>query len=198
MVPSAKSFLEEVRARRADKPRPDPAFGPDPRPPRLSTIPGVMASASMSTVKETASVLKRYRTPYRARSPACRGPTIARGASAGGRAGAESCRRGQWSGRGVRKVGAGVAVRDGCPQCRCGPDTDRAGGEVDGVWVLQPAGIALQPAFCAQCRQVGGVEVTEQIVDRVQDRGGMRLDRDTVGVTEGVERQRDHDVDHRG
>ena len=73
-------------------------------------------------------------------------------------------------GGGVGEVGAGVAVRDGRPQRGGGADADRAGGEVDGVGVLEPAGVALQPALGAQRRQVGGVEVAEQVVDGVQHR----------------------------
>lgn len=102
-------------------------------------------------------------------------------------------------GGGVGEVGAGVPMRDGGPECGGGADADRAGGEVDGVGVLEPAGVALQPTLGAQGRQVRRVEVAEQVVDGVQDGGGVWLDRDAVLAPQAVEPQRDHDVgDRRG
>ena len=46
-----------------------------------------------------------------------------------------------------REMRGDVAVRHGRPQRRGGADADRTGGEVDGVGILQPARVALQPAL---------------------------------------------------
>lgn len=76
-------------------------------------------------------------------------------------------------------------------------DADGAGGEVDGVGVLEPAGVALQAALLAQPPEVGGVEVAEEVVDGVQHRRGVRLDRHPVVALQLGEPQGGHDVDHR-
>ena len=52
---------------------------------------------------------------------------------------------------------------------------DRAGGEVHGIRVLRPAGIGLEPVKAAQRLQVGRIEVSEQVLDRVEGRGSVRL-----------------------
>ena len=100
-------------------------------------------------------------------------------------------------GRRVDELRADVAVRERGPQRRGGADSDRAGGEVDGVRVFDPARVALQAALLPQRRQVVDVQIAEQVVDRVQDGGGVRLDRDPVQVGQLVEPQGDHDLDDR-
>ena len=91
-----------------------------------------------------------------------------------------------------------VAVRHCAPDRRRGPDPDRAGGEIGGNRVLEPAGIALQAAELAQGGEVALVQVPEQVLDRVQDGGGVGLDRDPVGVAQVLEVERGHDRDHGG
>ena len=95
------------------------------------------------------------------------------------------------------EVAGDVAVRERAPDRRGRADADRAGREVDGVGVLGAARVALQAAELAQRRQVASVEAAEQVVDRVQDRRGVRLDRDAVGRAQVREVQRRHDADHR-
>ena len=65
------------------------------------------------------------------------------------------------------------------------------------VGVLEPAGVALQAALLAQPPEVGGVEVAEEVVDGVQHRRGVRLDRHPVVALQLGEPQGGHDVDHR-
>ncbi len=96
------------------------------------------------------------------------------------------------------EVAGDVAVGDRAPDRRRRADPDRAGREVDGVGVLGAARVALQPAEGAQLGQVGAVEPTEQVVDRVQDGRRVRLHRDAVGGGEVLEVERGHDPDHRG
>ena len=73
-----------------------------------------------------------------------------------------------------------IAVGEARPDRRRCADPDRSGREVDGVRVLRPARIALEPAERAQLRQVAPVEPPQQVVDRVEDRRGMGLHRDPV------------------
>jgi hypothetical protein len=91
-----------------------------------------------------------------------------------------------------------VAVGDRAPDRRGGADTDRAGGEVDRVGVLDPARVALQALEGAQLGEIGGIEAAEEVVDRVQDGRRVRLDRDAVGGIQVPETKRGHDLDHRG
>ena len=79
------------------------------------------------------------------------------------------------------EVAGDVAVRDRAPDRRRRPDPDRPGREVGRHRILQPARIALQPAELAQRRQIPRVELAEQILDRVQHRRSVRLDRHAIG-----------------
>ena len=91
------------------------------------------------------------------------------------------------------EVARHVAVRDGAPDRRGRSDPHRAGGEVGGHRILQPARVALQPTELTQRRQVFEVQLTEQILDRVEDRGGVRLHRHSVGPAQMLEPERGHD-----
>ena len=95
------------------------------------------------------------------------------------------------------EVARHVAVRDRAPDRRRRPDPDRAGRVVDRVGVLRARGVGLQPAELAQRLQVARLEPPEQVVDRVQHRRGVRLDRDAVGRLEEREPQRGHQRHHR-
>ena len=79
-----------------------------------------------------------------------------------------------------------VAAGQRAPDRRGGADADRAGRVVDRVGVLGPARVALQPAERAQRRQVALVQLAEQVVDRVQHRRGVRLDRHPVPAAAGA------------
>jgi hypothetical protein len=94
-------------------------------------------------------------------------------------------------------VGLQVAPSEGAPDRRRGPDADRAGGVVDRIWVLGAAGVALKSAEGAQRLQRFAVESAEQVVDRVQHRGGVRLDRHPVLGAQLGEPERGHQADHR-
>ena len=96
------------------------------------------------------------------------------------------------------EVGVDVAAGGGGEQRRGRAQADRAGGEVDLVGVLGAGRVGLQAAAGAQLRQVGAVEVAEQVLDRVEDRRGVRLDRDPVRPVEVGEVQRGHRGDQRG
>ena len=96
------------------------------------------------------------------------------------------------------EVAGDVAVRERRPDRRGRADADRAGREVRRHRVLQAARIALQAAERAQLGEVAAVELAEQVLDRVQDRRGVRLDGDAVGRAQVVEVQRRHDAHHRG
>ena len=76
-------------------------------------------------------------------------------------------------------------------------DADGPGGVVDRIGVLDPARVALQAAERPQRRQVRLIELTEQVVDRVQHGRGVRLDRHPVVRAQVPEPQRGHDRDHR-
>src|SRR5580692_2880916 len=83
------------------------------------------------------------------------------------------------------------------PDRRGRADADRAGRVVDGVGVLDPAGIALQAGERAQRRQVRLVQLAQQVVDGVEHRRSVRLDRHPIRGFQGPEPQRGHDRDHR-
>jgi len=91
-----------------------------------------------------------------------------------------------------------VPARERPPDQGGGADADRAGGVVDGIGVLRAARVALQPAERAQGLQVLLVELAEQVVDRVQDGRGVRLDRYPVLAAQVLEPQRRHDRHQRG
>ena len=77
-------------------------------------------------------------------------------------------------------------------------EADRAGREVDRVGVLGPRRVRLQPAELAQPGEHRGVEVAEQVLERVVGRRGMRLDGDEVAGPQPAEVERGQDRDDRG
>ena len=79
-----------------------------------------------------------------------------------------------------------------------GAQSQRPGGEVDTVRVAGPARVRLQPTAGPQPRQIAAVQPTEQVLDRVEHRGGMRLDADLVAAAEVGEVQRGHRRDQAG
>ena len=98
---------------------------------------------------------------------------------------------------GTSKWPGHVAVRERAPDRRGRADADRAGRVVDRVGVLRARRVGLQPAELAQRLQVARLEPPEQVVDRVQHRRGVRLDRHAVGRLEEGEPQRGHQRHHR-
>ena len=66
-------------------------------------------------------------------------------------------------------------------------EADRAGGEIDRDAVLGPARIALHPAKAAEILKLFESLAAEQIVDGVEQRPAVRLDRDPVVGAERVE-----------
>ena len=71
------------------------------------------------------------------------------------------------------------------------------GREVDGIRILRARRVRLQTTERAQRREVLAIQTTEQVVDRVQHRRGVRLDGDAVTGLQPVEVQRRHRRDHR-
>ena len=92
---------------------------------------------------------------------------------------------------------ARVAAGQRTPDRRGRPDPDRARRVVDRVGVLRAARVALQAAERAQRGQVLRGQLAEQVVDRVQHRRGVRLDRHPVVAAQVPEPQLGHDRGHR-
>ncbi len=90
-----------------------------------------------------------------------------------------------------------VTARDRAPDRRRCADADRAGRVVDRVGVLGAAGVALQSAEGAQRLEVRALERAEQVVDRVQHRRRVRLDRHAVLGAQLAEPERRHQAHHR-
>ncbi len=81
----------------------------------------------------------------------------------------------------------------GGKQRRGGAEADRPGREVHAVRVLGPAGVGLQAAERSQGRQVGPVQVAQQVLDGVVHRRGVRLHAHPVrGVQVGKVERRHH------
>ena len=76
-------------------------------------------------------------------------------------------------------------------------EPDRPGREIDRDLVLGPAGIALHAAEAAEILQLLDALRAEQIMDRVEQRPAVRLDRDAVVGAERVEIERGHQRRHR-
>jgi hypothetical protein len=101
-------------------------------------------------------------------------------------------------------IAAGAEVAGDVPAGQRAPDrggradADRAGGVVGRDRVLEPARVALQAAELPQRGQVRRVEVTEQVLQRVQHRRRVRLHRDPVLGPQLLQPQRGHDRHHRG
>jgi hypothetical protein len=102
------------------------------------------------------------------------------------------------SGGNVEAVVLEVAARDRPPDRRGRADADRAGRVVHRVRVLGAARIALESPEGPQRLEVGPLERAEQVVDRVQHRRGVRLDRHAVLGAQLGEPERGHQADHRG
>jgi hypothetical protein len=96
------------------------------------------------------------------------------------------------------EVPGDVAVRQRAPDRRRRPEADRARRVVDRIGILGAARVGLQAPELAQRGQVLRVQPAEQVVDRVQHRRGVRLDRDAVGRLEEREPQGGHQRHHRG
>ena len=97
-------------------------------------------------------------------------------------------------------VGLGeLPVRDEIVLHETGEGSDRdaeayrSGREIDGDDVLRPARIALSTAEPTEAFELVAALIAKQIVDRVEHRPGVRLDRDLVIGSERVEVERCHD-----
>ena len=77
-------------------------------------------------------------------------------------------------------------------------EAHRAGGDVDVVGVLGAAGVGLGTAEGAEILKLFKALLAEQILDGVEDRRGVRLDRDTILGAEDAEIERGHDGGHGG
>ena len=95
------------------------------------------------------------------------------------------------------EVGVDVPARHGGEQRGDDAEPDRSGGEVGDVGVLGAAGVALQPAEVAEAEQVVAIELALEVLDRVEHRRRVRLDRDLVVAAEVAEPERRHDAHHR-
>src|SRR5205807_5292467 len=89
-------------------------------------------------------------------------------------------------------------LRHRCEQRHADAEPDRAGREVDGFAVLGARRVGLRAAEGAKPLQFFAALMPEQILDRVEDRRGVRLDRDTVLWTQHVEIERGHQGRQRG
>ena len=95
------------------------------------------------------------------------------------------------------KCGVDEAARHCAPnRCRR-TDTHRSRRVVDGIGILGARRVGLQTTVRAQRRQILLVQLTEKVVDGVQHRRRVRLDRHSVACFELLEPQRGHDGDHR-
>ena len=75
---------------------------------------------------------------------------------------------------------------------------DRAGGEIDIVHVLGARRITLRAFVAAEILQLLARLLAEQVLNGVEDRRGMRLDRDAILRAQHVEIERGHDGGERG
>jgi hypothetical protein len=89
-------------------------------------------------------------------------------------------------------------VGQGRPDGSGRADAHGSGGEVHRVRVLRPGRVGLESPAAAQRVEEFLAEVSEQIVDRVEDRRGVGFDRDAVDGAQSGEPQRRHDPGHRG
>ena len=79
----------------------------------------------------------------------------------------------------------------------CDAETDRAGRKVDVVGVLRPRRVRLRAAEAAEARQLILRLAVEEVLDGVEDRARVRLDRHPVGGPQHVEVERRHQGRHR-
>ena len=98
----------------------------------------------------------------------------------------------------IPEVCIDVATCRSGEQWGCGPEPDGSGGEVDRVGVFCPGGIRLQTPLRPQRRQIGAVQISHQVLDGMENRRSMRLDRDPVVAVEVMKEQCGHHADDRG
>ena len=77
-------------------------------------------------------------------------------------------------------------------------EADRAGREIDVVPVLGARRIGLRAAQCAEALELIAALIAEQVLDGVEDRRGVRLDRDAVFGLERLHVERGHQGRDRG
>lgn len=94
-----------------------------------------------------------------------------------------------WAGTEVR---IDIPAGNGREERRRRAEAHRSGREVDRIGVLGARRIGLQPTERPQRREIGAVEIAEEVVDRVQHRRGVRLDGDAVRRVEVREVERCH------
>ena len=91
-----------------------------------------------------------------------------------------------------------IPARHRAPHRRRRAEAHRPRGVIHRIRVLRPRRIALQAPELAQRLEVALVQAPQQIVDRVQRRRGVRLDRHPVLGPQLREPQRRHQRHHRG
>ena len=79
-----------------------------------------------------------------------------------------------------------------------GAEADRAGRDIDVVLVLGPRGVGLRAAEAAEALELVAALAAEEILDGMEHRARMRLDRDPVLGAQHGEIERGHDGDERG
>ena len=95
------------------------------------------------------------------------------------------------------EVGADVPIHHAGEQRRGSTEANGPGREVNRIGVLGARRVGLQTTEPTQLRQVLAIEAPEQVVDRVEDRRGVRLDRDAIARLQPVEVERRHRRHHR-
>ena len=96
-------------------------------------------------------------------------------------------------GRREAAVGDEIVLNEAGEEGDGDAQADAAGREVDGDAVLGPARVALCPAEAAEAFERIAALCPKQIMDRMEDRPGVRLDRDLVVAAERVEVEHRHD-----
>ena len=91
-----------------------------------------------------------------------------------------------------------VILRHRGEQGHADAEPDRAGREIDGFAVLGARRVGLRAAKGAKPLQLLAALMPEQVLDGVEDRRGVRLDRDAVLWAQHVEIERGHQCRHRG
>ena len=91
-----------------------------------------------------------------------------------------------------------IVLHQGCEQGHADAEADRAGGEIHLGLVLGARGIGLRAAEAAEILERRAALPPEQVLDGVEDRRRVRLDRDAVGGPERVEVKRGQQRHRRG
>ena len=84
-------------------------------------------------------------------------------------------------------LGTDVILNNRCKCSEGHAQPDRPGREIHVVHILGPAWITLDPREAAEVFHLFAGDVAHQVLHRVKDRTGMRLDRDAVLRLEGTE-----------